>query len=147
MDSTHTNSCFKAIVTGLTKRFTKLSTVAVNKCDSSTMDELYPKHFEALKQAEVVGKKECYPTLGQLNETFQKEKAEGAKEIKGKLKKRKERDRKRAIFLKIGFSKFWKEPVPKILKRVQQGFPSLKWLRTSMSYHRFTNLRELFQET
>ena len=31
------------------------------------------------------------------------------------------------------------------IREVKARFPSLKWLRVSMSYHRFSNLRELFQ--
>ena len=62
-----------------------------------------------------------------------------------KLKKRRERDRKRAVFFCIGYSHFWPKPIPYIIKKIKKDFPTLSWLRISMSYHRFTNLRELFQ--
>jgi hypothetical protein len=32
-----------------------------------------------------------------------------------------------------------------IIKRVKKDFPSLTWIRTSMAYHRFPNVRELLQ--
>ena len=32
-----------------------------------------------------------------------------------------------------------------VLKEIKFKFPSLAWLRISMSYHRFTNVREHFQ--
>jgi hypothetical protein len=32
-----------------------------------------------------------------------------------------------------------------MIREVKSRFPSLTWLRVSMSYHRFSNMRELFQ--
>ena len=62
-----------------------------------------------------------------------------------KLKKKRERDRKRAVYFKVGVSIHWKKPIHNILKKHKEKFPSLSWLRISMSYHRFTNLREHIQ--
>ena len=62
-----------------------------------------------------------------------------------KIKSR-ERDRKRAIYFKMGYSRFWsKEPVHKIIKEERAKFPSLSWLRTSMCFRRHRNLREILQ--
>ena len=52
--------------------------------------------------------------------------------------------RSRTIFFCIGFSHFWKEPIHKMLKRLRDRF-DIKWLRISMSHHRFPNLRQVFQ--
>jgi hypothetical protein len=49
----------------------------------------------------------------------------------------------RAVFFCLGFSKFWKTPIHVLLRRRNKH--NLLWLRVSMSYHRFNNLRELFQ--
>ena len=53
--------------------------------------------------------------------------------------------RKRSVYFKLKFSKYWKIPVHSIIKKTKACFPSLAWLRTSMSYARFPNLREMFQ--
>lgn len=51
----------------------------------------------------------------------------------------------RVLCIKVGFSDYWRTPIHKTIARVKSNFPSLSWLRVSMSYHRFLNLRELFQ--
>jgi GIY-YIG catalytic domain len=60
--------------------------------------------------------------------------------------KHKERNdnRRRSIFFCVGFSKAWQTPIHKTIKDIKEKF-NLSWLRVSMSYHRFTNLREIFQ--
>jgi hypothetical protein len=42
----------------------------------------------------------------------------------------------------LGYFTFWKELLHKWLKKMRNEF-GLKWLRFSMSYHRFPNLREM----
>ena len=55
------------------------------------------------------------------------------------------RDARRTTYFCIGYSKAWKVPIWKIIQNlIQTKYPSLKWIRVSMSYHRFTNLREIF---
>ena len=44
----------------------------------------------------------------------------------------------------IGHSNIWSKPVHSIIKSINDKF-NLQWLRVSMSYHRFTNLREILQ--
>ncbi len=44
----------------------------------------------------------------------------------------------------MGASKAWKIPIHKTISKLKQRF-GLTWIRTQMSYHRFTNLREIFQ--
>jgi hypothetical protein len=55
-----------------------------------------------------------------------------------------DKQRNRSFYLCIGYSKFWKEPIHKLLKMLRNRF-DLKWLRIFMSYHRLTNLREMLQ--
>jgi hypothetical protein len=50
----------------------------------------------------------------------------------------------RAVFFCLGFSKFWKTTIHVLLRRLRNKH-NLLWLRVSMSFHRFSNLRELFQ--
>ena len=45
----------------------------------------------------------------------------------------------------VGFTNFWRKPIHKTLNKIKAAFPSPKWLRISMFYHQFQNLRELFQ--
>jgi hypothetical protein len=73
-------------------------------------------------------------------------------EINKKIKERKDRkklegsrDKARQTYFCIGVSNFWrKKPIHKTLMELRNKH-KLKWLRISMSYHRFSNLREIFQ--
>ena len=138
--SAHTPGCFKAITTGVCYRLTKLTTVDENNVDLK-LDEAYPEHFGALNKAGLLKNFEP-PTLGAKAAELE---AASKDEVGQATKKRRERDRKRAIYFKVGFSHYWRKPIHKTIREVKSRFPSLKWLRVSMSYHRFSNLRELFQ--
>jgi hypothetical protein len=46
------------------------------------------------------------------------------------------------MYVCIGYSSIWKEPIHKILKKLRNKF-DLRWLRISMSYHRSPNMREM----
>ena len=61
-----------------------------------------------------------------------------------KKARQKDRDRKRSIFFCVGYSKAWRKPIHVTIKEAKEKF-KLSWLRVGMSYHRFTNLREIFQ--
>jgi hypothetical protein len=58
--------------------------------------------------------------------------------------KEKDRNRRRSTFFCVGVSKAWLKPIHQTIRDVKKKF-NLEWLRVSMSYHRFTNLREIFQ--
>jgi len=105
------------------------------------LNELYPEHFAALDNAGITEKFEP-PTLAIKAAELD---AAANDEVAQKLKKRREKDRKRAIYFKLGFSHYWRTPIHKTIAKVKARFPSLSWLRVSMSYHRFPNMRELFQ--
>jgi hypothetical protein len=66
-------------------------------------------------------------------------------EVQQATKMRRERDRKRALYFKVGFSHYWQKPIHKTIHKIKSRFPSLTWLCISMSYHHFSNLRKLFQ--
>jgi len=136
-DSIRTKACFKAIPSGVYKRLSKLTTITeTNK--NLPLDKIYPHHFQALQQVELVTNK--FPTL-----TEQLQHHEEAKAIKqAKDNSNNERNRRRTIYFCIGYSNIWSKPVHSIIKSIKDKF-NLQWLRVSMSYHRFTNLREIFQ--
>ena len=138
--SAHTPSCFKAVSTGVMKRLTKLTSVTKENCNLK-LDKIYPLHFEALNKADLLKNVEI-PSLAEKKKEMEDERKNPTL---NKVKKRRERDRKRAIYFKIGFSNFWIQPVHKIIKKHKNKFTSLNWLRVSMSYHRFTNFREHLQ--
>ena len=60
--------------------------------------------------------------------------------VENRTKKRREKDRKRAIYFKIRFNNYWRRPVHKTIKEIKSKFELLNWLRVSMSYHQFPNL-------
>jgi hypothetical protein len=43
-------------------------------------------------------------------------------------KKWRERDRKRAVYFKVGFCNYWRTPIHKTIRKVKARFPSLTWL-------------------
>ena len=97
------------------------------------MNQLYPKHSKALKLAKLAPK--CYPKLGELLDSIINKKS-----MEEKIKEK----RSRQCHFCIGVSKAWKKPIHTILKKLRDKY-ELKWLRISMSYHKFSNLREIFQ--
>jgi hypothetical protein len=79
-----------------------------------------------------------------LKEELFKYKTSKSDKDKIKVKKEDEKKRRRATFSCIGFSEIWDKPIHSVIKAIQKIF-GLAWLRVSRSYHRFTNLREVFQ--
>jgi GIY-YIG catalytic domain len=58
----------------------------------------------------------------------------------------KARDRSRKAYFCIGYSSAWTTPIHVVIKQLETSL-GLSWLRIStMSYHRFANLRETFQQ-
>jgi hypothetical protein len=139
--SSHTPGCFKAISSGVCHRLAKLTTMDTDNGDKK-LDELYPKHFEALSSAGLLEGKRI-PTLREKKTELENSKEN--KRINDVLKKRQANDRKRTIFFKICFSDYWRKPIHKTISDIKANFPTLKWLRVSMAYHRSLNVRDLFQ--
>jgi hypothetical protein len=126
----------------------KLTSININNEDM-TLDELYPQHFAALKNANLITSK--IPTLKEevLRAKLKRE-MKVERSVKEKVTTNTNTNngridtRKRSIFFCVGFSKVWETPIHKMIREVKEKF-KLSWLRISMSYHRFTNLREIFQ--
>ena len=59
--STHTAACFKAIPSGATRRLVSLTSLTEENANKQ-VDELYPKHFNALERANLTHAK-SYPSL------------------------------------------------------------------------------------
>ena len=148
--SAHTKACFRAIPAGVCHRLAKLTTITDDNCDKP-LDEIYPHHFSALKKADLLSTKT--PTLKE--ETLKREMKEknlmdelesGLESISVSTRQARlrERNRRRSTFFCIGYSRAWKTPIHTTIKELAKKF-KLNWLRVSMSYHRFTNLREIFQ--
>ena len=105
-----------------------------------SLEDIYPQHFMALKNAKLLTNK-----ISMLKEEILKLKEKESKlEKESKNTKLKERNRQRSPFFCIGYSKAWLIPIHQTIKEVKKKF-KLGWLRVSMSYHRYTNLREIFQ--
>jgi hypothetical protein len=105
------------------------------------LEQLYPLHIQALNKAKLI--EGPIPTLGQEWEKYNS-KRDSQTPLNSRMEKQKARNRMRAIFFCVGFSNVWKTPIHRTLSDLAKKF-DLPWLRVSMSYHRFTNLRELFQ--
>jgi predicted GIY-YIG superfamily endonuclease len=139
--SSHTDSCLKAITNSVCKCLTTLTTITEEN-ENQKLDDAYPLHFEALAKANLLcGAK--VPTFAQVHKKLQEQEEDV---LTRDLLKRRERDRKQALYFKMGYSKFWnKTPVHKILKEECAKFPTLSWLRTSMCFRHHRNLREILQ--
>ena len=135
--SVHTNACFKAIPDGVYKRLAKPTTVTDENKDKK-LDELYPDHFKALKHADLVTEK-----ILTLEEELLKVKTTKTDKDKVKAKEESDRNRRRSTFFCVGYSEIWDKPIHQTIKELKKDF-GLTWLRVSMSYYRFTNLREIF---
>jgi len=135
--SSHTNSCFKAIPHGVMGRLGKL-TSRNRETENVRMDILYPKHAAALRLANIAPRK--FPTLGKVLDDIE---VEANKDKKAEADEKK-KDRARQTFFCVGYSPNWSTPIPMILKELRNKH-GLKWIRNSMSYHKFSNVRETFQ--
>jgi hypothetical protein len=140
--SAHTNACFKAIPAGVYHRLTKLTSMDENNADKC-LEDIYPEHFKALRRANLITNK--IPTLREeMSRVEEKLEQKRTKTREDESKKKREDLRKRSTFFCVGYSKAWITPIHKVIKEIKERF-KLSWLRVSMSYHRFSNLREVFQ--
>ena len=130
--SSHTSACYRAIESGVLGRLAKL-TSATAATLGRAMHLLYPNHAKALQQAGL----SC-ATLPTLKQVLDRPRGSSNRS------RRKSAKKSRAVFFCLGFSRFWKTPIHVLLRRLRNKH-ELRWLRVTMSYHRFRNLRELFQ--
>ncbi len=127
--------CFKANTKGVFGRLASLTSLT-NESRYKSIKDLYPRHFEALNHAGLAPK--YVPSLQEVLNS------KDGKEKRKEDKVERDRQRNRSVYFCIGYSKLWKEPIHKLIKQLRNRF-DLGWLRVSMSYHRFPNLRDLFQ--
>jgi GIY-YIG catalytic domain len=136
-DSTHNNACFRAIPSGVYQRLAKLTTMTDDN-EHKSLEELYPDHLHQLRKSDLVNN--STPTLAEELERYR----ESIQPQTRQNRKLRQQDRKRNLFFCVGYSRAWKTPIHRIIKTVKESL-NLSWLRVSMSYHRFPNLREQFQ--
>jgi len=113
-------------------------TTVTDTNENPASDKICPQHFQALQQAGPVTKK--IPTM-----TEQLQHNKEAKAVKlAEGHSNNERNRRTTTHFCIGHSNIWSKQAHSIIKTIKDKF-NLQWLRLSMSYHKFTNLREIFQ--
>ena len=134
-DSTHRNSCFKAIPWGVFGRLARL-TSTTRRALKQKMEDVYPDHYAALKRADLAPKDS--PTLKKMLKLIKI-----SNEKKGNKKRGRTNVTQKTYFC-VGVSNAFKgkNAIHVLLKSLRDKH-NLKWLRTSMSYHKFSNLREL----
>ena len=101
--SSHTPGCLKAIPNGVFHRLAKLTTISPDN-ENKKLGEIYPKHFEAMEHANLLEDVQI-PTLKEKLEEIDQAKVD-TESIR--TKKRREKDRKRVTYFKIGFCTYWR---------------------------------------
>jgi hypothetical protein len=137
-DCTHPPHVFRAIKYGVLKCLASLMT-----CDEEsahqTMLLLHSDHHEAMQDARLSKLSEASDTLSQVLERTK------ILESKKEEKKKCDDDRNRKVYFCIGYLTLWRHPLHKIILTNLKKRHRLSWLRFSMYYHRFPNLRDVFQ--
>ena len=135
--SSHTSACFKAIPKSVCYRLATLTTMTTDNANKSLRD-LYPNHFAALGKAGLLTKAAMptIPTLSQAKALYKP-----VSPTKRAQQQRK-RDARRTAYFCIGVSRAWTTPIWVIIKNLKKKH-GLHWLRVSMSYHKFSNFREI----
>ena len=104
------------------------------------VDEIYPEHAKAMNLANLVPKRE-FPKMKSIKMMIEK-----SIEIKNARDEKKRRQNSRQTYFCIGVYDVWKRKnaIHLTMNKLRKKY-NLKWLRFSMSYHKFSNLREMFQ--
>jgi hypothetical protein len=135
-DSTHSTACFRATPQGVFNRLAKLPTITPNN-ENMTMRTIYPSHYNKLDLANLLHSVHSSTTLREQHQQYQLTTTTKAKSTK----LWKKRDRKCSVYFCIGYSRAWIKPIHKIIKEIKSSL-GISWLRVSISYHRFPDLRE-----
>ena len=136
--SCHSKSVFRAIPCGVCHRLAKLTTTTpANK--NVSLQELYPHHFKALNHSNLLHTKSM-PTVPTLHDAKAKYKPVPKSK---RTQQQKDHDARRTAYFVIGQCSAWTTPIWVIIKRLKTKY-DLGWLRSSMAYHRYSNLREIF---
>ena len=129
--SSHPKACFKAIYMGVSKRLSKLTSVTAKTVDKK-LDELYPRHAEALFTAGL--HPGGYPTLGKT--------AKWAEEVDGNNEKRKKHLKQfsRQTFFPVAYHTNFYKPMSATIMEARNRH-NVKYIRPSVSYHKFPNVK------
>ena len=135
--SSHTSACFKAIPKSVCYRLATLTSMTPDNANKS-LRALYPKHFAALGKAGLLTKTAMpsIPTLSQAKALYQ------PVSPTKRARQQRKRDARRTAYFCIGVSRAWTTPIWLIIKNLKKKH-GLHWLRFSMSYHKFSNFREM----
>ena len=139
--STHRRSCLNSIPNRVLKQLLRLTLKDSNHVSNQRIEELYPGHIEALKEAKLIPNQDI-PEIPMMRNLWSKDKR--GKEEKSN-KGNKEHDQ-RNVYLVIGFSKFCSsllEPLHKTINKI--NINNLPWLCVHMTYQIFWNLGEILQ--
>jgi hypothetical protein len=130
---THRATTFKSIAKGVFTQLARLtSKIAANQ--EARIDDIYPDHAEALFTADLAPPTD-FPTFKEL---WNDDKKRKNKPMKTKRSKRDQR----SVYFVIGHSNFSsRAKIPLLIKRLRKRC-KVKWLRVSMAYQRFPNIRE-----
>ena len=135
--SLHTRACKRAIPEGVYNRLGKLTTMTPSN-RSSLISEVYPEHYQKLQVAGLI--KGQPPTMEEVHKWAQSKKTPAHKQKKAS----EQQERNKKVFFIINQSPALTKPIHKIINKAKQEL-DLKWLKVSMAYSKFSNLRELFQ--
>jgi hypothetical protein len=116
------------------KRLASLTT-RTDTSEPMRMDKLYPMHVKALQAANLAPN--TFPTLGEILDNQQTDPTTDNEKAK------KNNQDTRTVQFCLRMSKGWNNPIHAILKELRNKH-GLVWLRVSISYHKFSNLREIF---
>jgi hypothetical protein len=140
-DSTHPPHVFRAIPLAVLSRLANLTSYhGTNK--HKTMKDLHPDHCNALEKANLLTSiqvKSKSPTLHYMKQCI--DLTNSTKEMK---KTERQCEKQRSIFLHRFFDHLAKTSPPSSIESHKERH-NLQWLRVSMSYHRFPNMRDIFQ--
>ena len=136
-DSSHTKSCLEAIPFGVLNRLAKL-TSPTRRNKEMRINSIYPGHAKALETAGLAPAK--YPKLRTLLNRLKEKKKENNTD------RAKKYSASRNTYFCVGFSKVFtgRNSIHVKIKKLRNKY-NLKWLRLKMSYHKFSNLREILQ--
>jgi hypothetical protein len=116
-------------------RLGRLTSLTKDNQDTPILD-FYPLHREALKKAKLLPKN--VPTLQELHQ----QEDDRQRRAKKKEEETENKQDGRTCYFVIGHSRFWRKfNIVKIIQRLKYRF-KLNFLRFSMAFRRFTNLRE-----
>ena len=138
--STHPSHCFRNIPLGVGQRLAKLTTMTNENMDAP-LDSLYPAHYKALRKARLLDQSKPVPTLSQMMQFIHENESDPG--LTPHQQRQKQRDTNRTLYFCVGKTAEWKIPIWVTIKKWAKHY-GLSWMRISMSYHRFPNLRESF---